>query len=559
MRLKMTLVRHDGTSDDIVVTADAGSTVGDVARAIAVRDPRNMGSLVDVPPLTLRAQLPAQEQSVVLDPDVPIAEAWLGSGAVVHLLDAARAASTMQDVQNVLARVRVVAGPDAGLQRDLVAGRYVVGREPGCDLVLSDPLVSKKHARIDVSDRTEVVDLGSANGIVVDGGLVTRLRVDRQQTLVLGDTVVVVDPLGSAAGGPVAGPVPFNRSPKVEPRYAGEKFTAPSANREEEPQTFPALALVAPVVMGLLMFFVTQRPTALLFILMSPLMLVGSYVTERQRRRRRLERDVKRFDERLEGLRSALRDEEVAERSARLQEAPATPLTLAEGLRRGPLLWTRRPEHWSFLNVRLGLGSMPSRNEVETPGRGEMVPELQGRLDELVDRHELVSGVPVVENLHDAGALGLAGAKNLVEPVVNSVLVQLTVLHSPTDLVVCSLVTPTWSRSLEWLKWMPHTSASTSPIEGNHLADSASSGAVLLAQLEELIRTRLKSQRATRRGAARTRDAALERGASVGEGGGGPVEGTNSPLPAVVVLVSSEVDVDRARLAQLAETGPDAG
>ncbi|GAA1411945.1 FtsK/SpoIIIE domain-containing protein [Oerskovia paurometabola] len=559
MRLKMTLVRHDGTSDDIVVTADAGSTVGDVARAVAVRDPRNMGSLVDVPPLTLRAQLPGQEQSVVLDPDVPIAEAWLGSGAVVHLLDAARAASTMQDVQNVLARVRVVAGPDAGLQRDLVAGRYVVGREPGCDLVLSDPLVSKKHARIDVSDRTEVVDLGSANGIVVDGGLVTRLRVDRQQTLVLGDTVVVVDPLGSAAGGPVAGPVPFNRSPKVEPRYAGEKFTAPSANREEEPQTFPALALVAPVVMGLLMFFVTQRPTALLFILMSPLMLVGSYVTERQRRRRRLERDVKRFDERLEGLRAALRDEEVAERSARLQEAPATPLTLAEGLRRGPLLWTRRPEHWSFLNVRLGLGSMPSRNEVETPGRGEMVPELQGRLDELVDRHELVSGVPVVENLHDAGALGLAGAKNLVEPVVNSVLVQLTVLHSPTDLVVCSLVTPTWSRSLEWLKWMPHTSASTSPIEGNHLADSASSGAVLLAQLEELIRTRLKSQRATRRGAARTRDAALERGASVGEGGGGPVEGTSSPLPAVVVLVSSEVDVDRARLAQLAETGPDAG
>ncbi|MBE7699293.1 FHA domain-containing protein [Oerskovia sp. Sa1BUA8] len=561
MRLKMTLVRHDGTTDDIVVTADAGSSVGDVARAIAVRDPRNMGSLVDVPPLTLRAQLPGQEQSVVLEPDIPIGEAWLGSGAVVHLLDAARAAGSTGDVQNVMARVQVVAGPDTGLRRDLVAGRYTVGRAAGCDLVLSDPLVSKKHARIDASDRTEVVDLGSANGIVVDGGLVNRLRVDRPQTMVLGDSVLVVEPLGSAVGGPVAGPVPFNRSPKVEPRYAGEKFAAPTAPQEEEPQTFPVLALIAPVVLGLAMYFVTQRPTALLFILMSPLMLIGNYVTERKRRRRRRERDVKRFDERLDGLRTALRDEEVAERAARLQEAPATPLTLAEGLRRGPLLWTRRPEHWSFLNVRLGLGSMPSRNEVELPGRGEMLPEFQERLDTLVDQHRRVAGVPVVENLHDAGALGLAGPKNLVEPVLNSVLVQLTVLHSPADLVVCSLVTPTWSRSLEWLKWMPHTSTTTSPIDGNHLADSASSGAVLLAQLEELIRSRLaeKRDRVTRRGAARTRDAALERGASVGESGGVAVEGTSSPLPAVVVLVSSEADVDRARLAQLAETGPDAG
>ncbi|MEK8225702.1 hypothetical protein NKG05_05850 [Oerskovia sp. M15] len=43
MRLKMTLVRHDGTNDDIVVTADAGSSVSDVAHAIAVRDPGTWG------------------------------------------------------------------------------------------------------------------------------------------------------------------------------------------------------------------------------------------------------------------------------------------------------------------------------------------------------------------------------------------------------------------------------------------------------------------------------------------------------------------------------------
>ncbi|MEK8225701.1 FtsK/SpoIIIE domain-containing protein [Oerskovia sp. M15] len=450
---------------------------------------------------------------MVLEPDVPIGEAWLGSGRSCT-------SSTPREPQD-RRRTSRTSWPASGSWP---------GRTPDCSGTCSRalrggagtglrhravrPLVSKKHARLDASDRTEVVDLGSANGIVVDGGPVTRLRVDRQQSVVLGDTVLVIEPLGSAAGGPVAGPVPFNRSPR-----SSRATRARSSRRRHPagggPAELPVLALIAPVVLGLTMFFFTKRPTALLFILMSPMMLIGNYVTERKRRRRRRERDLKRFDERLEGLRTALRDEEAAERSARLQEAPATPLTLAEGLRRGPLLWTRRPEHWSFLNVRLGLGSMPSRNEVEVPGRGEMLPEFQERLDELLDKHERVAGVPVVENLHDAGALGLAGQQNLVEPVLNSVLVQLTVLHSPADLVVCSLVTPTWSRSLEWLKWMPHTSASTSPIDGNHLADSASSGGVLLAQLEELIRARLadKRERQRRRGrqAAGTRLSSVAR------------------------------------------------
>ncbi|GMA22784.1 hypothetical protein GCM10025864_05430 [Luteimicrobium album] len=44
MRLKLTLVRADGTDDDVVVTADAATTVADVAQTIARVDPRRPGT-----------------------------------------------------------------------------------------------------------------------------------------------------------------------------------------------------------------------------------------------------------------------------------------------------------------------------------------------------------------------------------------------------------------------------------------------------------------------------------------------------------------------------------
>ena len=45
-----------------------------------------------------------------------------------------------------------------------------IGREDGCDLILPDPSISRKHAQIHiVGDEVIAEDLGSQNGIVVDG------------------------------------------------------------------------------------------------------------------------------------------------------------------------------------------------------------------------------------------------------------------------------------------------------------------------------------------------------------------------------------------------------
>ncbi len=56
-------------------------------------------------------------------------------------------------------------------------GSYVIGRLDGCDIVLPSSSVSRKHARIFVHNgRCYIEDLGSANGIMVDGQRVVGRR-----------------------------------------------------------------------------------------------------------------------------------------------------------------------------------------------------------------------------------------------------------------------------------------------------------------------------------------------------------------------------------------------
>lgn len=56
-------------------------------------------------------------------------------------------------------------------------GSYVIGRQEGCDVLLSSGSVSRQHARIFVENgRCYIEDMGSANGVLVDGQRVIRQR-----------------------------------------------------------------------------------------------------------------------------------------------------------------------------------------------------------------------------------------------------------------------------------------------------------------------------------------------------------------------------------------------
>jgi FHA domain-containing protein len=75
----------------------------------------------------------------------------------------------------------------ARLDFELAVGVTIVGRGDGCQLVLDDPLISRRHACFVVDEREVTLkDLGSTNGVLVNG-----CRVDEVQVLVPGDQITL--------------------------------------------------------------------------------------------------------------------------------------------------------------------------------------------------------------------------------------------------------------------------------------------------------------------------------------------------------------------------------
>lgn len=90
------------------------------------------------------------------------------------------------------ARLEVVAGPLAGRVVPLAAEITTFGSVEGNTVVLPDPAVSKKHAGIRLSEgRFELADLGSTNGVYVNGARLAKKQLDDGDVVTIGHTEIV--------------------------------------------------------------------------------------------------------------------------------------------------------------------------------------------------------------------------------------------------------------------------------------------------------------------------------------------------------------------------------
>lgn len=565
MKLKLTLHREGAAPTDIVVTTDSTATVEDVARQIAVSDPQGAGGDTDHGDvLSLAVSPPTGLEMQPMEPDALIGEAPIGSGfhACVVNLGANRSRRPLAGAQEVVAVLRVVGGPVAGSEFALTAGHHVIGRDAGSDVVLADPLVSKRHARIEVGTHIEVVDLNSANGVLVDGGLVPRLKVIPGQPFTLGDSELAVDLAGSfddSGIDPVlerGGSLLFNRSPRVEPRYAGKAYDEPRMPKEPLSRLFPWPMLIAPLILAATMYALTGRARSLLIAAMTPMMLAGNFISQRTQAGQKMKFEAATFEKQFEQLEEDLYREVPEERRVRNLEVPPVAEVFDHAMRLGPLLWTRRPEHWNFLAVRLGSCTNESRNSIKRPEFADGLPEFVERVDRLQERYRMITDVPVLESLQSSGAIGIAGTKAAASDVLRGIGVQLFGLHAPNEVVTVALADPEWVDELSWLKWLPHTTSERNPFKEMPLADSASTGAALLSGIEEYIMRRSKAASGADRPPLKDDWNPMDFGTDVARAS------KDASFPggtAIVLIVTNDAPVDRPRLTQLMERGPDVG
>lgn len=550
MRMKLTLLRAEGTATDVTVTADATATVADVANSLFAGDPAHKGAPLP-PRLTLRIAdtVPASAGTGrVLDPTTELLAAGIRSGSSMALAQLSEAfAVPGQDRGPAAAVLRVLAGPDAGREIPLPVGASYLGRDRDMDVRLTDPLVSKRHARINVSDGVEIIDLNSANGLVIGGSRVVRAALTSADSVTLGDSTVSVVTLQRTASVVSSSPViEFNRSPRVVRRVPTHEIAAPALPGTPNSGRFPLIAMVAPLVMGATLWFFTHQILSLIFVALSPLLMVGSWLDQRLTAKRTFKAQKARFEAAAAALEERIGKEHAVERAIRLAASPSVAESAEAVERLSALMWTIRPEHSEFLTIRLGLGAASSRLKVRMPSSNDTLPEFWQRLEDLAEQASVVDGIPIVGDLRQAGSIGIAGPTDAARPVARGVVLQLTALHSPAELVVVALASPRSRSQWEWLDWLPHTGSAHSPLSGEHLADNPGTGGRLLDRLEALVEARL----AAAKGDVRAARGPLDPNAAIANDA--------ASVPAVVVIVEDDTPLSRSRLTQLAERGPDA-
>ena len=550
MRIRLTLRRDPADAKDLAVTVDGLATVADIATQLWAADPARRGT---PPPSNLSLNIEEAfaaggMKGSILDRKDNLLESGLRPGSIVSLTRLSEQFGTPGANRGpAAATLRVLSGPDVGREFSLPSGTSYIGRDRDVDIRLTDPLTSKRHARITVGETVEIVDTNSANGLLMDGLPVTRATLSSSDTVALGDTTVSVVSLGAGHGSAPSSPlIDFNRSPRVVPRFEQQKRMLPAGPKRQEHHAFPYIMLLAPLMMGGILFAVTQNVLSVVFMLMMPLFIVGHYVDQKLQAKRERKEQLKQFRESMAVFRTDITRLQNVERSVRLQEAPSVSDTVDSIYKLGPLLWTHRPEHSGFLGLRFGLGTAPSRIQFEEPNSNDTEAGYMTEIQECLAQFRDIEGVPIVSQLRSAGSFGLAGSRGLVDDVARGMVLQLVGLHSPAEVVLTAITSAQSKERWEWLQWLPHVGSGHSPLGGDHLAAGPAGGSALLSRLEDLIDQREAASQGQR--------PALRPGVD-------PLapDLPEPLLPTVLVVVEDDAPVDRGRLTRVLERGPDSG
>ena len=89
----------------------------------------------------------------------------------------------------IVAYLEFQTGPRKGERLRIAGGRLVIGRHPGCDIIIDHSAVSRQHAAVTaVGEACFVEDLGSRNGTLVNGE-----RIAEPSPLVAGDEIEICE------------------------------------------------------------------------------------------------------------------------------------------------------------------------------------------------------------------------------------------------------------------------------------------------------------------------------------------------------------------------------
>lgn len=312
------------------------------------------------------------------------------------------------------------------------------------------------------------------------------------------------------------GTVVLNRPPRGPLTRIDPDLVVPTQPSRPDRRRFPVGAVVLPLVIAGVLLVIVRQIQMVLFVLLSPLMMLWNQFDDQRTGRRAHRADLKAYEEAVEQTR--------ADADSRVDSW----LSVAEDTHPGPdetwrrlrgldsRLWERRPGNPDFLDVRIGRGAVRAPVTLSDNGTGTLTSDLERRL------HRGIG--PVTVSLADAEVVALVGASSSVDDVFRWLITQLVTQHSPRDVQIGGILADTLRA--DWPAWTPHT-----PESRPGVGFGIDEGRRVVSAMTDTIRARQAS--------------------SVGARG--------VRHPAIVFVVDARSGVETSLLTTIMEEGPEVG
>lgn len=423
-----------------VLKVDEATTVGEVAESLGVAP----GAL-----------------DPLANPSTPFAESTVLSGASIP-------ATADPDLQPGALRLEVVGGPFAGETLPLAAGRAIsIGSAGSASLVIADPALAPEHAVLTVNapappEAGRPAPLSATIAPAVAGATVwvNGDEVEGASDLVPADHFQLGNSMfriGMAPGTDAdltrdaLGGRGFNRPSRIKPSKAQPIVMLPGDKPEDPDQSpMPWLSAIIPVVLGVTMAVVFQRPIMLLMAAASPIMVVGSFLANRKLAKKKGVKTEKQWiaDVKVaEGRISELAKIQRLEGWYRMPD----PVVITDIATR-PLarLWERRKTDDDALQLRVGVTEVDLDVRFEGGGKDRTTQGAVG-----------VTPQPVAADLRK-GVVGIAGPADAVRSLARAMVASFATLRSPRDAELIVICDAEADAEWGWTQWLPHLQASSS-------------------------------------------------------------------------------------------------
>ncbi len=445
MRIAVTVTNAAKTqSADVLVDADQELSVASLTELfLGVGVPASVVGHVDAD-LFVRGERVDESHSM--------RRAGIVEGAVFEFGGTA----AVSQVGGGLLDVCVVAGPGTGRVAHLGTGRYTVGTDPTCDVVLPTDTSSSvvvAELAIDVRLRVRVRRLSSDLPVVLDGQVVSEefTAWESVQQLLCGATLLEVRP---AAEPDVAlecsedgGWLRFNRPPRFVWPPKPATFRIPAKPQPGQRNPWPWLTALLPALFGVALALLFRSIFFLGFALLSPVMMFGSSLSARRQGKRSFREQVADHERKVKEIESDVAASHVAERLALRAASPHAAELWTIAIGPYARLWERRPADADYLILRVGTADLPSAVVVE-----DMREDLEHRRRVAAPLRD----VPATFSLRQAGVAGVAGVSIWRRRVGGWLLGQLAVMHSPQDVQLYLLTDSSSGSTWQWVAWLPH-------------------------------------------------------------------------------------------------------